>query len=344
MRTKLLVTLLSAAGLMTCAQSAAMAASTASAAASLDACCNPGDQDFPKVGGNLGNQNYSSLKQINKGLVKRLGATWVNRIEGGINTGNNQSTAVAVDGVLYLESAFGNVVAVDGKTGVTKWKYTQTRGTLTRRGVAVAKDMGLVFTLGNDNWVIALDKDTGHVVWERQHGGWGNVEKVAIVYVPADAARNRSLGMLYVGTNDGNRNAGLALNATNGDLVWHFWGAPGPGDPGEFDENGNKTWEGTSYLQGGASPWIHPAVDPELNLVYWNFGNARGNRSSQDGSLRGGDNRFSNSLVAVDATTGAYKWHFQSIHHGIWDMDNTMAPVFADVEVNGVLRKLVIHG
>src|SRR5687767_8211925 len=146
-------------------------------AADLADCCTPGDADFPKVSGNLGNQSYSSLRQINKERVRRLGAVWVNHIEGGLTSGTNQSTPVVIDGVIYIESAFGNVVAVDGRTGVTKWKYTQTRGSLTRRGVAVGQ--GLVYTLSGDNFVVALNKDTGQVVWERQHEGFGNVEKVA---------------------------------------------------------------------------------------------------------------------------------------------------------------------
>src|SRR5215468_6361166 len=124
----------------------------------------PGGRDFPKVGGNLGNQNYSALEGIHRGNIRRLGGAWVNRIEGGITTGTNQSTAVAVDGVLYIESAFGNVVAVDGATGITKWKYTQTRGNLTRRGVAVGH--GMVFTHGKGSWIIALDQQTGQVAWE----------------------------------------------------------------------------------------------------------------------------------------------------------------------------------
>jgi len=324
---------------------AAPAGPKSDAAADLKSCCAAGDKDFPKVGGNLGNQNYSSLKGINKGLIKDLGAVWLNHIEGGLATGNNQSSTVALDGVLYIESALGNVIAVDGKTGATKWKYNRSRGTgITRRGVAVSKDLGLVYTVEPGNWVVALNKDTGAKVWEKQHNGWGNVQKVALVYLAPDPVKGRNEGMLYIGTNDGDRGAGIAIKATNGDFVWKFWGAPGPGDHGEFDEQGNKTWEGNSALVGGATPWIHPAVDPDLNLVYWNFGNARGSRSSQDGSQRGGDNRYSNSLVAVDATTGEYKWHFQSIHHGIWDMDNVMAPVFADVEIDGVMRKLVVHG
>ena len=77
-------------------------------------CGTPGGRDFPKVGGNFGNQNYSALDDIHRGNIRRLGGAWVNRIEGGITTGTNQSTAVAVDGVLYIESALGNVFAVDG--------------------------------------------------------------------------------------------------------------------------------------------------------------------------------------------------------------------------------------
>ncbi len=295
-------------------------------AADLADCCTPGDADFPKVSGNLGNQSYSSLRQITKDRVRRLGAVWVNHIEGGLTSGTNQSTPVVVDGVIYIESAFGNVVAVDGGTGVTKWKYTQTRGNLTRRGVAVGQ--GLVYTLSGDNFVVALNKDTGQVVWERQHEGFGNVEKVAVVYYG---------GRLFIGTNDSDRGAALALDATTGEKLWHFWGAPGPG------EFGNDTWEGDSWQEGGTSPWIHPAIDPDLGTVFFTFGNVRAG-SSQDGSTRGGDNLFANSLVALDLKTGAYKWHFQSIHHDIWDMDNVMAPVLVDARIRGRDRKLVVFG
>ncbi|GAA0910913.1 hypothetical protein Vau01_067190 [Virgisporangium aurantiacum] len=287
----------------------------------------PGDRDFPKVGGNLGNQNYSSLRRIDRGNVRHLRGAWLNRIEGGITEGNNESTAVVVDGVIYIESAFGNVIAVDGVTGQTKWRYQQTRGTLVRRGVAVGD--GKVFTKSNENYVIALDRATGQVVWERQVEGFGNIEKVAVVYCD---------GMLFCGTNDGPRGAAVAFDAGTGDVKWHFWGTPGPG------ELGHDTWEGESWTEGGATPWIHPAVDPELGLTYWTFGNARGFNSSQDGSQRGGQNLFANSLVALDLRTGAYKWHFQSIHHDIWDMDNVMAPVLADVRIRGRNRKVVVYG
>jgi PQQ-dependent dehydrogenase (methanol/ethanol family) len=295
-------------------------------AAALKDCCTPGDEDFPKVSGNLGNHNYSSLRQINRWSIGKLGAVWLNQIEGGIKTGTNQSTPVVVDGVIYLESAFGHVIAVDGKTGATRWKYQQTRGNLTRRGVAVGQ--GLVYTLSGDNYVVALNKDTGAVAWERQHEGFDSIEKVAVVYYG---------GKLFIGTNDGPRGAALALDAANGDKLWHFWGTPGPG------EFGNDTWEGDTWLEGGVNPWIHPAIDPELRTVYFTFGNVRAG-SSQDGSTRGGDNLFANSIVALDLNTGAYKWHFQSIHHDIWDMDNVMAPMLVNAKIRGRERKLVVFG
>src|SRR5438105_6874154 len=308
---------------------AAIALAPGSAAA-LTSCCTAGDADFPKVGGNLGNQNYSSLSEINKGNVRRLGAVWLNRIEGGINTGDNQSTPVVVDGVIYIESALGSVVAVDGVTGKTKWKYPG-KGVQTRRGVAVGN--GMVFTNARGGYVVALNQDTGAVVWESQpDSSYGNVGKVAMVYYD---------GIVYVGTTDANRNAALALDANDGHVIWSFFGAAAPGTLG------GDTWgpiENKCYLVGGAAPWIHPAIDPDLKLVYWTFGNSRGCRSSQDGSLRPGLNLFSSSIVAMDLKTGEYKWHFQSVHHNIWDMDNVMAPVLVDISVNGATRKAVYYG
>jgi alcohol dehydrogenase (cytochrome c) len=299
-------------------------------------CCAPGDEDFPKVGGNLGNQNYTRLHQIGPRQLRRLGGAWVNRIEGGLTTGTNQSTAVAVEGVLYIESALGNVLAVDGRTGVTRWKWSTPHGAITRRGVAVARDLGLVYTLARGNRLVALDQATGALRWVKEYPtdpadpGWvGNVEKVALVYHDK---------RLYIGTNDGNRGAALSVDAQNGDVLTAFWGVPRPG------EMGYDTWGGAAEAnRTGATPWIHPAIDPQLNMVYWTFGNIRGG-SSQNGSSRPGTNLFGNSIVALGLKTGDYKWHFQSVHHDIWDMDNVMAPVLADVRIRGHERKLVVYG
>jgi len=308
----------------------------ATPSANLSDCCTAGDKDFPKVGGNLGNQNYSSLAKIDKAQVAKLGGAWVNQIEGGMASGNNQSTTVVVDGTIYIESAVGNVIAVDGKTGLTKWKWTTPYGSITRRGVAVAKDLGLVFTVATGNRLVALRTDTGAIAWIKQYPSsatdpdyQGALQKVALVYHDK---------RLFLGTNDGNRGAAFSADALTGKVLTSFWGVPRAG------EIGYDTWGGAAESdRAGATPWIHPAVDPELGLIYWTFGNVRGG-SSQNGSARPGLNLFANSLVALDLKTGEYKWHFQSVHHDIWDMDNVMSPVLADVKIDGKDRKVVIYG
>ena len=193
-------------------------------AADLTDCCTPGGKDFAKVGGNLGNQNYSGLAALEKKNVAQLGGAWVNRVEGGLTTGTNQSTTVVVDGVVYLETALGNVIAVDGKTGVTKWKWETPHGTITRRGVAVAKDLGLVYTVAKGNRLVALKIATGEVAWTKEYPNdtadanyLGSVQKVALVYHDK---------RLYIGTNDGNRGAAFTADATNGNVLNVFWGVP----------------------------------------------------------------------------------------------------------------------
>jgi len=143
-------------------------------------------------------------------------------------------------------------------------------------------------------------------------------------------------GLLYVGTGGGDgayRGRAYALNASDGSIAWTFWGVPAPGQPG------SETWPAdTTWQTGGAAPWMHPAVDPDLNIVYWTFGNAF---PVSDGSTRPGDNLYANSIVAMDAHTGTYLWHFQTVKHDLWDYDNTMAPVLMDLQVQGKKRKAV---
>jgi alcohol dehydrogenase (cytochrome c) len=126
-----------------------------------------------------------------------------------------------------------------------------------------------------------------------------------------------------------------AYDAKSGREVWKFWTAPGPG------EIGNETWEGDSWKYGGAPVWTHPAIDPELGMVYVSTGNAS---PDNDGTRRGGDNLFTVSVVALDLETGAYKWHFQQVHHDIWDYDSAASPVLADITYQGEPRKILMHG
>jgi glucose dehydrogenase/plastocyanin len=331
----------------------------------LDACCTPTDADWPKNGGNLGNQSSSALTQINKSNIKTLGPAWVihasaepvtSPVPGpGTDHKGQQTTPIAVDGVLYVDTPSGGVIAVDGATGAVKWKWQPSEATgfapaTTRRGVSVGD--GKVYTLAGGNRVVALDKDTGKQVWAVQPTANGEplgaTAKVATVYFD---------GMVYVGTNDSPRSAGYALRASDGAIQWWFYAAYPHGtvftdvNGKTFDAGDTWTTKTTPndtpndcYKQAGGAPWIHPAIDPELGMLYWTFGNARTCASSQDGSGRPGDNLFTNSVVAMDAKTGQYKWHFQSVHHDIWDMDNVHAPLLADTTVEGQRKKLIYYG
>jgi len=334
------------------------------AAADLNACCTPADKDQPRVAANLGNQSYSSLSKVNKATISNLGPVWMTSVSEaaattpspspGVPDTGQQTTPIVVDGVIYLDTPSGGVSAIDGATGATKWKWQPTVAnsgfgpTGTRRGVSVGD--GKVYTLASGNRVVALNKDTGAQVWVVQPTGpngasLGNVAKVATTYYD---------GMVYVGTNDAPRNAAFALKSSDGSMVWSFYGGAEPGRV-VTDVNGVTTDAGATWgplqanglscaLTGGISPWLHGAIDPELGLAYYTFGNVRSCGSSQDGQQRPGDNLFANSIVALDLKTGAYKWHFQSIRHDTWDMDNVHPPVLADVTIGGQQKKALYYG
>ena len=250
------------------------------------------------------------------------------------------------NGILYVQTTQQNVFAVDGKTGALKWKTNLGTKQTNMRGVALGE--GLVFSTSGANIVYALAKETGQVVWQRQLitedegggdtggcdpqngqcGGLTGTLAGAVVYWD---------GLIYVGmqgSTGGARGRAYALKAATGEVAWTFWACPGEG------QFGNDTWEGESWKTGGAVPWIHPAIDPDLGLVYWTFG---GSYPRLDGSSRGGDNLFANSIVAIDAKTGKRAWHFQSVHHDIWDLDNVMAPC-SWTYGSAATRKVVVYG
>lgn len=306
-------------------------------------------KDYPKVGGNLANHNHSVLSRINTQNVGRLGGAWHVSLEGGDTTKNQQSSIVAVDGVLYVQTTQQNVFAVDGKTGAVRWKTNVGKRTTNMRGVAVAGDK--VFTTSGDNFVYALDRETGRTLWKTPLLTPDEEGQNLVTARPGDDLfKGLSVatlagaivhwdGLLYVGmegSTNGVRGRAYALDAATGRVVWRFWTVPGPG------EFGHDTWEaGDAWKTGGAVPWIHPSIDPELGLVYWTFGNPY---PRTDGSARPGNNLFANCIVALDAKTGKRRWHFQSVHHDIWDYDNVMSPPLVDIEVDGKRRKAVIYG
>ena len=336
------------------------------AAQAPGACCTPAGANWPQVAGNLGSQAYSSLTQITKSNIRNLGPAWVvhtnvepvtQPVAGpGDDTVGQQTTPIVVDGVMYLDTPGGGVIALNAATGEVKWKWMPSEaangfgGAGQHRGVSIGE--GRVYTTGGGGRVVALDQNTGRMIWAVQptHNGTplSGVAKVHTLYHD---------GLVYMGTNDNPRGAAFALRASDGALQWVFYGAY-PAGTSFTDVNGTTfdagaTWTTKTtpndtpndcYLTGGAAPWMHPSIDPELGMLYMTFGNARSCTGSQNGSGRPGDNLFTNSLVALDLKTGAYKWHFQSVRHDIFDMDNVHTPSMADVTIGGQRRKVIYYG
>lgn len=286
----------------------------------------PSPRDFPVVGGNLANQRYTALTQIAPSNLNRLGGAWLVHLEDGNRTGNMQGTPVVADGVLYIGSGSGSVYAINAATGARVWKFTSPFGGQTNRGVTVGD--GKVFTGQTGCRIVALDQKTGALVWETKLAERGGTPGALLYYD----------GLVFSGISGGEqgvRGQFGAYDAKTGKEVWKFNTIPGPG------EFGHDTWEGDSWMRGGGPLWTHPAIDPALGLVYVPVGNAY---PDTNGSMRGGDNLFTASIVALDLKTGVRKWHFQEVHHDLWDYDNPTPPLLADVTHQGQPRKILIHG
>ena len=137
--------------------------------------------------------------------------------------------------------------------------------------------------------------------------------------------------MVYIGISGAEyeiRGHVTAYDAKTGDQVWRFYTIPGPG------EFGHETWpqDNEMWKYGGGSMWQAPAIDPELGMLYIQVGNPS---PDLDGTMRAGDNLFTESIVALDLKSGERKWHFQEVHHDIWDYDTVSPNVLFDVEIDG---------
>lgn len=297
--------------------------------------------DFPRDGwrtngGNLYNQRYSPLWEINRENVSDLKGVWQARLRGsGVGTKySGEAQPIVHDGVIYLITGADDVFALSVDVGEILWSHEanldQTISTIccgwTSRGVALGE--GKVFVGQLDGRMVALDQNTGEVVWSVQGERWqdGYVITSAPLYYDGLVITG------FAGAEYAQRGRVKAYRASDGELVWTFYTVPGPG------EFGHDTWPSDSdiWMYGGGSVWQTPAADPELGLIYFATGNAG---PDFNGGVRPGDNLFTSSIVALDALTGEYRWHFQVVHHDIWDYDLPTPVVLFDIEIDGRTRK-----
>ena len=288
--------------------------------------------DFPLVGGNYANHRYSALDKINASNIKDLGGAWSIHLDEGLKggqLGNLDATPVVVGGVMYVTTSGRNVLAVDAKTGAVKWRYRPAEGSIigANKGVVVAE--GKVIFGRRDNRLIALDQKTGSLVWQTV------LTTQQAAYTSAAPVYHGGRVIIGIaGSENGMRGHIGAYDVNTGKEIWKFYTVPGPG------ERFANTWEGDSYKFGGAGVWNHVAIDPDLGMVYMGTGNAG---PDTFGPIRGGDNLFSASVLALDLKTGAYKWHFQEVRHDLWDYDAASPPVLADVTYQGRRRQILMH-
>jgi quinohemoprotein ethanol dehydrogenase len=289
-----------------------------------------------KSGGSLFNQNYSPLTQINRQNVANLKAVWRARLDGsGVGAKySGEAQPVVYQGVVYIVTGADDVFAASVKTGEVNWKYhanlDQSITTVccgwTSRGLALGE--GKVFVGQLDGRLVALDQKTGETAWSIQAERWQ--EGFTITAAPLYYDGMVIVG--FAGGENGTRGRVKAYDSKDGHLIWTFYTIPGPGEPG------HETWpqDNDAWMHGGATVWQTPAVDPDLGLIYFTTGNPG---PDFNGHVRPGNNLFSVSMLAVEAKTGKYRWHFQQVHHDIWDYDSPNPVILIDVTLNGRLRK-----
>ena len=297
--------------------------------------------DWPMYRRDEAGTGYSPLKQIDSKNVASLAQVWTYRLQsdvppaaapagrGGAAGPNSEATPIVVNGVMYL-SAANRVVALNPETGKEVWQYRLTGGAPSRRGVAYWAGDGtsrprIIFTSGRR--LIAVNAATGAL--ELSFGKDGEVDMV----VPYNSVPLVYKNIIVVGANTppgaiGGIGNARAFDARTGAKVWEFSSVAQPGTPG------HDTWDGESWKgRLGANAWpFYFTMDERRGLVYLPLASPIPGGYGGD---RKGANLFGNSVVAVDILTGAYKWHFQTIHHDLWDADPPAPPTLFDIVQNG---------
>lgn len=281
--------------------------------------------------GQYHSQRYSSLDQVNRATVADLGIEWVYQFH---TLSVVETSAVVVDGMMFITESPSTVIALDAATGRPFWRYEHPvpdKLTLccgeNNRGVALLGDHVYLGTV--DGWLIALDARTGSILWKVEVGkaeaGFSITSAPLVVK-----------DMIITGVGGGEygvRGYLDAYDAKTGERRWRFYTIPGEGEPG------NETWGGDSWRYGGAPTWVTGSYDPETNLVYWGTGNPG---PDWNGDVRPGDNLYSDAVIAVDADSGELAWYYQFTPHDTHDWDATQIPVLVDLEWEGEPRKLML--
>jgi len=316
--------------------------------------------EWPTYGHDPGGQRFSPLEQITPSNVDRLQVAWVYHMRpapaadsssptpatqgrgggrGGSGFASSETTPIVVDGVMYLTTPYGRVVALDSSTGKELWNFRVPAGNASTRGVEywagdAETPAQIVFGTGGGR-LFSLNAKTGEPNAAFGDHGSVNLNTPEILQglsgtngLSSPPAMYRNLiitgGRTQENPPQGPAGDVRAWDIHTGKLVWTFHSIPRAG------EKYNDTWQGDSGKnRSGVNVWGFITVDVERGIVYMPFGAPS---VDQYGGDRPGDNLFGTSLVAADASTGKYLWHFQVVHHDIWDGDLSGAPALIDLQ------------
>jgi quinohemoprotein ethanol dehydrogenase len=296
--------------------------------------------EWLSVQGDLNNQRFGHLGQINRQSIGRLRAVWISEpFEDGATS---RMTPLVHDGLMFF-AAGSRIYALDARSGKRVWSHqTETRtsnasgwqqmvtGLANTRAFGLGLGGGKIYAGFMNGHVIALVERTGELVWDQLINTEPLTISKGVICTPLYVD-----GVLYVGlgmeTTEGHA---LAIDATSGRVLWRV---PTVAEPGQA---GHDTWPQDSdiWRSGGAHAWASGAADLSLGLVYFVTGNAS---PAFGGQTRPGDNLYTVSLIALDMKTGYLKWYRQLIHHDVWEADLSVPPVLFDFTVGGKARPAV---
>lgn len=294
------------------------------------------DRDWPIYGGTPENNHFSPLKQINRKNVKRLHQAW--SFDTG-ETGGLQTSPIEVNGVLYGITPTQKIFALDGATGKLLWKFDSgVKGTQPDRGLAYwsdGKDSRII--VGVMNFVYALDAATGKPI--PSFGTDGRIDlredldrnaAEQVIYLTSPAVIYKDL-MIVGGRESETLPAAYgdirAYEVRSGKLRWSFHTIPRPGEVG-YDTWPKDAWKSS----GAANNWMGMTLDPKTGIIYVPTGSAAFDFYGGD---RIGDDLFANCVLALNAETGERIWHFQAVHHDLWDRDFPTPPILVTVKHDG---------
>jgi len=309
-----------------------------------------GDQhgNWLSYGHSYNQQRFSPDAGINRETVSRLGLTWHLDLDG---MRSLMSTPLVVNGVMYFSGSYSMVYAVNAADGELLWqqdpetlKYAgDNRRVLWDFNRGLAYWQGKIFVGTGDGRLLALDAETGQEIWSAltlDRSSSRTITGAPLVF-------NNTVIIGHGGADWGPvRGYVTAYDTETGAQRWRFYTVPGnPADGFESDAMAMaaKTWTGNWWQYGGGGTvWNAMTYDPEFNRIYLGTGNGSPwNRKIR--SPGGGDNLFLCSIVALDADTGAYVWHYQTTPGETWDFNSAMDIVLADLNIDGKLTKVLLH-